>query len=176
MDKIQQVSRYFRIIFQILFFLAPVPGLFFWYHFLSMPPAQVAQMLNLPVDRIYISVTSVTLGYLADLITTFVWMFGFFQLVKLFKNYEQGKIFTVENAKRYRILAMTIFASIAAKTLSGTLVSIAMTIFHKTKPLFGVIGISSDEIMLVIVGLVTLLIAWIMTEASRIADENAATI
>jgi hypothetical protein len=175
-EKIQKVSRLFRYLFQVLLVLAPIPAALIWYQVLQMPIESAADILRLPADRILISPQTVALGYLASLIRISVWMFGLYQLIKLFKNYERGLIFTYENAKRFRTLALTIFASIVANSLDQCLTSLFLTMHNLPEKRLIAISFESSDMNTLIVGALTLLIAWVMTEASKIAEEHAATI
>ncbi|MCP4474599.1 MAG: DUF2975 domain-containing protein [Gammaproteobacteria bacterium] len=116
------------------------------------------------------------LGFLVDCIPLAVTVYCLYQLIQLFKNYETGQIFTLENAKRYRKLGLATFVWVITNILSRSLTSLVLTMHnppghHILTASFG----SNDAPPLIVSGLV-ILISWIMLEGYQISEDHAKTI
>jgi len=177
MNKIKRISRLFRLLFQILFYLQPFFTALFWI-FVKTPPAN-AIGIQLPVEPHYFTLNATirTFGFLVSLIPTAFWMYGLHCLVKLFKNYEQGKIFVLKNALFYRNLGYTICIWFFVRFFYQALISLVVTFqnrpLHKSSIM---IGLSNHDILLLIVGGVIILISWVMKEGYKLSEEQSLTV
>ena len=167
MEKIRKVSGRFRVFFQIIFYLMPIFVFLFWVVFRTnydffLTLGIGADLLVRPVT---INVFTRVLGFSASLIPLGVLMYGLSQLIKLFKNYEVGQIFTSDNANYYQKLGYTLFAWVISGVIYGALISFIVT--FQNKPGYRVIAVSMSgiDVASLVTGGIVLIIAWVMKEA-----------
>lgn len=174
MDKIKKISKRFRILFQIIFYLT-IPCVL-WYWVVVRTPHDVFSMWGIVGESlsgyVTLNVLSRALGFIATLIPTGIMLYGLKQLIKLFKNYEAGKIFVFDNANYYYKLGYALLAWVIGGILYGGLLSFIIT--FQNKPGYRVIGLSLsnfDVVTLIASGII-ILIAWVMKEACKISQEQ----
>lgn len=102
-----------------------------------------------------------------------VLLFGLWQVRALFLNFAKGDVFTLASARRLRDFAGAVLAQAVLGPVSATALSIAFTLNNPPGSRQLVIALSVHDYLALIVGGVLLAVAWIMVEATRIADENA---
>ena len=104
MNKIKKVSKFFRIFFQILFIVIPLGTLVSWLLlntsydiFTSIGVGQ-----NIVSGPVTVNLLTRVLGIAISCLPVGIILFGFYQLIKIFKKYEKGEIFSINNAIRYQ--------------------------------------------------------------------------
>jgi hypothetical protein len=102
-----------------------------------------------------------------------VLLFGLWQVRALFLNFADGHVFTLSSARRLRDFAGAVLAQAILGPISATALSIAFTLNNPPGSRHLVIALSVHDYLALIVGGVLLAVAWVMVEATRIADENA---
>ena len=100
-------------------------------------------------------------------------IWGLWELRRLFQGYAAGAIFTVAAARRlchcaYALLALGAIAPFGAMGLS-----LALSADLPPGARRIAISISSDDLGLLLMGIILLVIARVMGEAARLAEENA---
>lgn len=122
--------------------------------------------LSLSPERLIAAavVTAVPVGVL---------LYGLWQARGLFLNFANGDVFTLASAWRLRDFAGAILAQAILGPLSTTALMLAFTMDNPPGSRQLVIGFSSHDLLALIVGGVLLAVAWVMVEATRIANENA---
>lgn len=106
MNKIQCVSKFFRILFQIAFIALPLLQIAFWLnapnplkflgdsiHFDMIPQITVLHPL---------SDTAKFLGFCINMIPTAISLYILYSLIKLFRLYEMGEIFSIKIVNHFR--------------------------------------------------------------------------
>lgn len=172
LSSIQRTSRRIAIIATIAF----------W----GLLPAIIAYVLLLPEQLPYISGVALAqfkprdLPILANLavicalaVCASPGMWGLWHLRRLFQGYAQGRIFTVEAAGRLRHCAWALLVSGAMGPLGVSALSLALSIGLAPGSRALVVGVSSNDLAMVLIGLIFLVIARIMGEAAHIAEDNA---
>jgi hypothetical protein len=102
-----------------------------------------------------------------------VMLYGLWQARLLFAGFAEGQLFTLTNARRLRDFAAAVLAQAVLGPLSSTALLLAFTLSDPPgQPHLG-IALSSNDYVALIVGGVLLAVAWVMVEATRIADEYA---
>lgn len=166
MNLIKNRSHFFRIIFQILFFLTPVERAFYWISTYYYSPNMFSKMPGKHVHLPWIAQLS---GFLVSMLPAIVMMFIFYQLIQLFRSYEQVKIFNTCNVKRYHNIGYGIILYILAGWLTGFLNSFIFS--FSIQPFYmdyRFIHFPRD-LMMLITGFIIILIASIMTEGHKIS-------
>lgn len=167
MDRIKSVSRTLGVIFKLAFYLSPVvPFAWVWYlnHVWQLeghgPIPFTSQVFIVGTSFIPISVV----------------MYGLYQMIRLFKNYQKGDIFSLENVLRYRHLAYSLIAWVFANILQGALNSFWTAIHSAAGNHMMTVKFSMSDLNTLIISAVILLIAWIMAEGHKLVEEQAGTI
>jgi Protein of unknown function (DUF2975) len=102
-----------------------------------------------------------------------VLLFGFWQVRTLFLNFANGHVFTLASARLLRDFAGSVLAQAILGPISSTALMLAFTLNNPPGKSQLVISLSAHDYLALIVGGVLLAVAWVMVEATRIADENA---
>jgi hypothetical protein len=199
MNRIARVSKLLRLTFWIMLLCAPLVTAFFWSFFKYLPEDLIASNLpsalaekfrfwitfqgspetispDLVSSPLIINASSLVLAFLADMIPTAVLMYILYMLTKLFRNYELGIIFSLENSQIYRKLGFGLFGKAIADFLYVMLGGLALTFQNPIGKRVLMFELSTPQITLIFIGFVVLLISWIMEEAFKISEEQALTI
>src|SRR3954463_9868306 len=102
-----------------------------------------------------------------------VLLFGLWQARALFADFAVGRIFTLASARRLRDFAASMLAQAILGPISSSALLLAFTYDNPPGTRQLTIGLSSNDYIALIVGGVLLAVAWVMVEATRIADEHA---
>jgi hypothetical protein len=102
-----------------------------------------------------------------------VLLFGLWQVRTLFFNFANGQVFTLASARLLRDFAGSVLAQAILGPISSTALMLAFTLNNPPGKSQLVISLSVHDYLALIVGGVLLAVAWVMVEATRIADENA---
>jgi hypothetical protein len=102
-----------------------------------------------------------------------IMLYGLWQARQLFAGFAAGQVFTLASARRLRDFAAAMLAQAVLGPLSSTALLLAFTLSNPPGERQLAITLSSNDYIALIVGGVLLAVAWVMVEASRIADEHA---
>jgi hypothetical protein len=103
-------------------------------------------------------------------------LWGLWELKRLFEGYATGAIFTVCAARQLRRCGFAVLLSAAKTVVGSVLLSLALSIDLPKDHRALMISFSSDDLALLLIGGILLVIARVMEEAARLAEENAAFI
>jgi hypothetical protein len=175
MHKIKSISAKFRIVFQLAFIFVPLIDCVIWIFYEKLPYDVTVTLLphTLNLNSININPTTKTLACLVSLLQVMVIWFALYQLVKLFRNYERGDIFSLANVGHYRKLGYTVFAWVFANKLVEALMSVVLTFQNPAGQRQLVISLGSTDLIGFAIGGLIILIAWIMNEGHKLNEEQA---
>jgi DUF2975 family protein len=105
-----------------------------------------------------------------------VLLFGLWQARALFADFAEGRVFTLASARHLRDFAACVLAQAILGPLSSAALSVALTYSNPPGNRQLAVSLSLDNYVALIVGAVMLAVAWVMVEATRIADEHAAIV
>lgn len=178
MAKIQSISAKFRIIFKCALFIIPILNCIVWLLYEKMPSEITDTLLpySLNLQHININSTTKTLACLACMLQVSVVMYALRQLLKLFKNYQEGQIFSLSNVSYYRRLGYSVFAWVICDKIVDALISIILTYQNAIGDRQIVIRFGSADFAALAIGGLVILIAWIMNEGHKLNEEQALTI
>ncbi len=114
------------------------------------------------------------IGFLGTMLPAAAVMVGLLYLRRLFNAYAAGEFFTARNAARICGFAWSVIAMGLLRPVGGMLTSVAVTLDNPPGQRALAIGFGSPEVNILFVGSVVLVIGWVMREAAKLADENAA--
>lgn len=182
MNKIQRVSFIFRILFQISFIAIPLLQVFVWIrapHGFGEHTQFAYQYLNHHLQTLVlheISLQEKLLGFLISLIPVSIELFIVFFLIKLFKRYEQGEIFSFENVKTIKNIGYSLLISQLLNPIYEGLMSLLLTWHNPPGHRIAVISFGTVNLMTIITALLVILISWIMAEAFKLQEEQIYTV
>lgn len=173
MQNIQKWSRFIRIIFQIAFVAIPILAFGEWGFFSSQTIESFESFrkssVSLPTEVPY---TTRALCFMLSMIPNGIIMFGFYHLIKLFKLYELGKVFTSESIRHIKISAYSLLAWVITDFFTYSLIILALTIDNPIGQRSLSVSITSNHISTFVVSLIAIIIAQVMDEARKLKDEN----
>lgn len=182
MNKIQRVSLFFRVLFQIAFVVLPIILAVEWlnapnvYYFKGMIVANIFSH-HYPILGTF-TVTKKLLGFLVDCIPLAVNLLVLYFLIKLFRLYERGEIFSIKNVNYIRNIGYILLIGQCLHPICDALMSIILT---WNNHLYGAkryiaITFSGTNLSIILIALLVILVSWIMAEGYKLREENQLTI
>ena len=179
MTKIQRVSRILQIVFIIFFITLPVMQTFYWLYYPIPCTNHAFCASNLPPNlelNTLITFGTRLQGWLVNLIPTAIEMFSFYCLIRLFKLYEQQKIFTADNVRYIRNIGIAFILNELINPFIQALTSLIMTAHNGPGKHIVAISITSYNFTNIIIGVIILMISWVMSEACKLQEEQTYTV
>ena len=184
MNKIKQVSLFFRIIFQFTLIVMPIFLMIAWIN----APHQIQFLAGIfTIDNVPqnypilapLPLSAKIIGFFISLIPTGVKMFVLYFLIKLFRLYERGEIFLINNVQYIRNTGYTLFIGQLLNPIYQALISADLTwVNHTVQKGMRMMIVSFDNtnINMLLTSLLIILISWIMAEGCKLRDEQQLTI
>lgn len=91
---------------------------------------------------------------------------------QLFIGFARGEVFTAQTGRRLRRIGVLLLVLQGAKIAVGTLGTLIATLPNPPGGRHLSIGLSSDHLIVALVGGLLIAVGWAMAEAARLADEN----
>lgn len=113
------------------------------------------------------------LAFLLTMIPGLISLYGLLALRRLFDAYRRGALFAAGNALCLRTFAFSIVVATVAKMLMIPVMSVVLSWHNPPGNRALSIAINSDDLGALFAGFLFLVVAWIMAEAQRIAEDNA---
>lgn len=164
--RLRRTSAIMRWVSLLMAALGPIVLIPVWIRFEYFAPSV---MPGLPAGDL--SVLDRVGGYAISMLPTVIAVWGFLQLARLFGRFASGDLFDAGNAIRLRRFAIALIGVVPAKVISGALTSVWLT--REAAPGFRQLQIafSSDDVMLLVIGLLLAALATVLREAAEIADD-----
>ncbi|KLV05549.1 membrane protein [Photobacterium aquae] len=180
MSNIQKQSRRVRIIFQCLLIFTPIVVCYYWITINTpydtlLNTIQFSSKITDYTQQPLSTMTRVWAGA-ASLLLSGVIMYALIILIRLFRNYEQNNIFTIDNVGYYKKLGFCVFYWVGGSFLYTSVISIILSFNNPPGERLFVIGFTWIDMITLLLGGVIVLISWVMKEGCAIADENSRTI
>jgi hypothetical protein len=191
MNKIQKISTYLLVIFNVLLISTPLLIVLQWVFIqakITDAPAAInffgllEKTIQTPEGYINLStvpwtIFSKILGFSADILGLLPFVLSLFLLKSIFKNYQKGEIFSVVNAINYKKLGWLFLAdALIIKSLSNTLIVLAITLTNPPGHQYISVQFGTPNLEALFVGALLVIISWVMLEASKLHDEQKFTI
>lgn len=183
MNKIQRVSKLFRLLFQISFLLLPIMMIFFWIsapHPILIGGEQAGISITFIPEGIKIlhplSIQTKMLGFLVSLIPNGLYLCTLYFLIRLFKLYENHIIFSIHNIMYIKRIAYTLLLSQLLEPVYQGLISPLLTWHNPVGHRSIDITLSQTNVSILIIAVLMILISWIMTEGYELKEEQAYTV
>lgn len=205
MNKIKQVSLFFRIIFQLLFIALPIFLIISWayapdelnllagiiklhaipsnysgMHTYTAPGAHFLPPSSGVNDKAILHTLSTNekiIGCLVSGIPTMLEMFILYCLIKLFKLYEKGRIFSIKHVKYIRNIGYALLAQqLLMEPIYQFVMGVVLTMHNPPQHRFASISFDQTNIAILLTSLLVILISWIMAEGYKLREEQQLTI
>jgi Protein of unknown function (DUF2975) len=178
MERIKSISKKFRILFILAFLFIPTSNFVVWILYDKLPSEIRVTLLphTLNLSQININSTTKILASLIDMLQVSIVLYALYQLIKLFKNYGKGEIFSLSNVTYYRKLGYTIFAWVLCSKIVDALISAVLTFQNPVGQRQIVVSLGSSDLLTLAIGGLVILIAWIMNEGHKLNEEQSLTI
>ncbi len=184
MNKIQKLSRFFKVVFAIIFFGWPVVLLLIWFQnqdsFLANPMGlNIANYLSNyidPHDLRQLSLLEKIAGFMVSCIPTAISMMIAFSLIRLFDCYQRGVIFALESIQYIRRVGIIMLIGAALNPLYQALICLVVTLNNPHGQRFIKISLDGNYFRNLITAGIVFLIAYIMQEGVKLHEEQALTV
>lgn len=188
MNKIQKSSRRIRILFQLCFFAVPILSLAYWLFFNSFVEGSQSDLYGiffkfsysqdaLPASSLNpLSLGNRLLCFAIDMLPKGAIMYCFFHLIKLFKLYELGQIFSRDNINHIRKVSYGMFVLVVANFIAYALHSLAISFTNPVGQRTLSLRFDGGDFSILVIAFIILLISNIMDEGRKLKDEADQTI
>ncbi|RDI44563.1 DUF2975 domain-containing protein [Aquicella lusitana] len=123
-----------------------------------------------------LSITEKGLGLLLNLAPLMIELFILFCLIRLFRLYEQGEIFSLKNVRFIRNLGYALLIGQLINPVYEGLMGVILTMNNPHGHRFASITLDQTNIGIVLTALMVILVSWIMTEGCKLREEQQFTI
>jgi hypothetical protein len=188
MKKIQTISRWMMILFNIILILMPIKILLMS-GFFNQPFSAWLTTVGFRVDPIQTPVglldlvhmqwtyTSRSVAILSAILEVTPLVLGVLFLKSIFKAYRAGKIFSAHNARYYRRIGILLeLDALLIKPLSSMLMVLALTLSNPPGQRLISITFTEFSFLEIFSGLIVMVISWVMLEGLRLQEEQKLTV
>ena len=183
MKQIQKVSSYLLFIFNVLIIAYPLFIIIQWIFIDSeiisnlLAQGQLHHPIETPEGLIYLNTVNWTfgskfIGFTGCFLGFLPLFLSFLVLKSIFRNYKNGEIFSMANAKHYRQLGWLFLIN----AFITNLLSQAMMVFVATNYRYITLTFGTPNIEVLFSGILVIVISWVMLEASKLHNEQQFTI
>jgi hypothetical protein len=174
-ERIQRASHRLRIFLIAVFWIMPAVNALVWIFMNHFPDYLTSEMLPY-CAKIPLPASARLMGFAAVMIPTGVAMAGIFHLMRLFKCYEKGEIFKLNNVHCYKKLSRVLIWWFIAGILCRSLLATALTLHHPPGHRMISFGVTSSDLTTLVVGLILMVIAWVMEEGRKLQEDQDLTV
>ncbi len=174
LSRIQRISRFFRGLFSFLVFIVPVLTLVYW-AFFNMLPEGMNNDLPVTPDTA-LSAQQLLLGCLANFFPVGASLYVLLHFKRLFALYEQGIIFSRQNALCFKQVGNGVVAWTVLNFLYSCAIGPILTYHRPAGERLFVIELGSNDLAALITGFLVILISWVMYEAADMEEERGLTV
>lgn len=195
MNNIRRVSLFFRILFQIIFAALPVLLVIGWFYapesmrlFMGVVKIDVipepyaathvfggSEMAEKAIQHT-LSQSEKILGFAVSLIPLMIKLYVLYSLIRLFRLFEAGNIFSLQHVKYLRNMAYALLAGQVLEPFYQFVMGIVLTLHNPPGHRFAAITLDQTNVSLLLAALLMILISWIMTEGYHLREEQQLTV
>jgi hypothetical protein len=177
MNKIQKISSYLLLLFNLIIITIPLYISAEWIFINALEK-------NIQTPEGYVNLTNISwtsilklLGFSAEIIGVLPFIISLFFLKAIFENYKKRDIFTIKNAILYRRLGfLFLISALVIKPLSEMLMILAVTFTNPPGHRYLTISYGTPNFISLFYGILVIIVSWVMLEANRMNDEQKFTI
>lgn len=170
-QRIARLSQVTRIAALVLALGLPLGSLIYW----GFAPTNVlASSAGLPANWLAdFGLSDRVLVMLLALLAVLPLSWGLWRLAEALQHFREGRPFALAAATGMRDFAVGVFVCTITKLVAGALLSVALSWDAPAGQKQLAISVSSDMLLMLLVGAVLTLVGWALAEAAAIAEENA---
>lgn len=180
MNNIQKLSRFFKIVFWIIFWGWPICLAFIW---LGDHRYGIFASLGLGIKSILpnhhllilapLSLATKWQGFIVNLLYVGIDMLILYFFTQLFTHYERGEVFTTSSIRYLKKIGIWMFIGAAVNPFYQILISFILTIHNPPGYRELTLSFGIDYVRNLIIAGLVFLIAYIMQEALKLQEEQA---
>lgn len=190
MNKIQRVSLFFRILFQIIFIATPIVLIFAWMNnpqsvhffggiinanliprsYITSPESHGGGILHT------LSNSEKLFGFSLSLIPTVIYLYVVYSLIKLFKLYEINEIFSINNVRYLRHIGYALLIGQLVNPFYEAAMGVVLTMHNPPGHRYAAVSLDQTNLGMILMALFMILISWIMAEGCKLIEEQQLTI
>lgn len=169
--QIRRASKFMRVLASTLMLLVPIACIIYWASYNAVnwpPPNALAGLVQKPLNARMLLTGLVASGLPCTLI-----VYAVYQLRQLFGLYSEGWIFTTRNCVYLRRLGYAMLAWLPVGMMFDAALSVAVTMFNPPGHRYLSISLHTMDVVVFLIGAVFVVLAWVMGEGARIAEEQS---
>lgn len=176
-SRIVSYSRTLRAICIIGFAAIPIALGSIWFlgseaFLLSREPTQYLVPHGVGFEAGLLDPSLRLLGFVISMIPGALAMWALWHLAKLFGCFARLQFFTADTVRSFRVFAMAVLLTGLARPLAGGLMSFVTTVGNSPGNRYLSLTAGDSEMTAIFLGFVLLVVAWVMEQGQRIAEEN----
>jgi hypothetical protein len=175
LQRLSAISRLLGWVCVALTIFLPASAVTLWFNFEALGQG-MPDRLGIPREYdVPLALTSVqiALGLAVMMVPIAIMMVGLWNLRQLFVRFGEGRVFTIENTRHLRIFAWSTLAVIVAQFFANGLLAVVLTLNNPPGQRVLALSLSTEHIIALFVGFVFVVIARVLEEGRKLADDNA---
>lgn len=179
MSKIQRTSCVFRWFFTVIFLILPTLLIVSWIiapQAISLGTISISFLPN-GIEILHpLGASTKFWGFLISLIPTGIKMLTLYFLIRLFKLYETGKIFSLKNVSYIKKIGYTMLLGQLIHPIYQLLISATLTWHNPPGHRIAKVLVTGSSFGVIFTALLIILVSWIMAEGYKLEEEQQYTI
>jgi hypothetical protein len=174
-ERVQTLSKRLRVVFTVVLVLIPVIQVLLWIFFNQLPKNMIPRDLPIAVQQ-NLPLSARLMALVVSFISAGIVMACVYCLIRLFSLYEKAEIFTKGTVKCIKKLGRLLIWLFVAGIIEQPLMSLALSLHNMPGHRMISLGLGSDDIVVLLIGVVVVLIAWVMDEGRLLYEEQQLTV
>jgi len=177
MNKIRTLSRIMRIFFQCLIIGLPLINIILWFYGPTYFNTSLIRFIPSGAHLTHpLSAETKALGFVIDLIPLGVNISILYFLARLFRYFEAGKLFVLQNARTIKHIAYALLMGQVLSPIHEGLITTAMSWSSGPGHRSFSMSFGSNNITVIGMAIIILVMAWVFVEAYKLREESELTI
>jgi hypothetical protein len=173
--RIRRASRFFIRLLQVIMLVVPLADMAVWV-FINMMPALMRPGMLPDYAKLPLPPSARVYAFCVSLIPLGLFFFANASLIRLFRLYEKGRIFSADNVQCFRNLSRALIGWCIAGIITTPLTSLALTLHHPPGQRMLTVGLGSPDVTALLIGGILAVITWVIEEGSILQQEQDLTI
>ena len=177
LSKIKNFSHWCCFLVLFLLMMLPFYYLLYW-AFINFWPQKLI-MVNTPSVPLIphpLPLKLQTIGFVASLFPLSALIYGLLNIRRLFFLYKEGEIFSFKHVKIFKNISKAFMFWACFAIVYESVKSILFSVGNPPGSRVVEIGISSGQIMALLIGIIIIVIAWVMDEGRLLIEEQQLTV